>query len=249
MLKSFFQFINESQHSKQDFIKEVSLKLLSQIRGRSPEDPKSYELFSGMHFSEPFEFDLKLELRKDPNFKATEDRHFSDLPWEQLNFKEDGYSIDANTRISKKENVRPQIIITLVVNPRQEPHLYRTLHARLVDILTHETNHLDQLAHDGDPFSANPTIGDSRNSAKKSYRYFLLPDEIESMVEGMYARSQELNEPLDLIFDDYLQPFIISKYITPHEYSEVMQTWVKYAVERYPDVNFSKKVEKIVNSI
>jgi hypothetical protein len=69
------------------------------------------------------------------------------------------------------------------------------------------------------------------------------------MVEGMFARAQELNQPLDAIFDDYLQPFVKSKYINPQEYDKVMQTWVKYAIGRYPDVNFSKNVEKIVNSI
>jgi hypothetical protein len=249
MIKSFSQFINESHDDKQDFIKDTALNLLTQIRRYSAEDSKAYSKFSGMHFTEPYRFDLKLELKKDQEFTADDDPHFKNLPWEQINFKEDGYSIDANTRVHHDKTKTPEITITLAVDPRQEPHLYRSLHARLVDILTHETNHLDQNGPDRDPFSANPTIGDSRNSAKKSYEYFLLPDEIESMVEGMFARAQELNQPLDAIFDDYLQPFIKSKYISSQEYDRVMQTWVKYAIERYPEANFSKKVEKIVNSI
>jgi hypothetical protein len=249
MIKSFSQFINESTEDKPKFIKDIALKLLTQVRQHSVEDSENYSKFSGMHFTEPYRFDLKLELKKDSQFTAEDDPHFKNLPWEQLNFKEDSYSIDANTRVHHDKTKTPEIIITLVINPNDEPHLYRSLHARLVDILTHETNHLDQNGPGRDPFSANPTIGDSRNSAKKSYEYFLLPDEIESMVEGMFARAQELNQPLDAIFDDYLQPFVKSKYINPQEYDKVMQTWVKYAIERYPEVNFSKNVEKIVNSI
>jgi hypothetical protein len=58
-----------------------------------------------------------------------------------------------------------------------------------------------------------------------------------------------LDIPLDYVFTDYLSTFVQSKYITPEEYSQVMQQWVKYALERYPDASFSKNVDKIVNSI
>jgi hypothetical protein len=119
----------------------------------------------------------------------------------------------------------------------------------LIDIVTHETNHLDQIGTQRDPFSANPSTKEERGDAKKSFKYFLLDDEIESMVEGMYARAQHKDIPLDYVFDDYLLPFIKSKYITPAEYEEVRSTWVKYALERYPDAVFSNKVDKIINSI
>jgi hypothetical protein len=76
-----------------------------------------------------------------------------------------------------------------------------------------------------------------------------MKDEMESMIEGMEARSKVLDIPLDYVFTDYLSTFVQSKYITPEEYSQVMQQWVKYALERYPDASFSKNVDKIVNSI
>ena len=73
---------------------------------------ENYSKFSGMHFTEPYRFDLKLELKKDSQFTAEDDPHFKNLPWEQLNFKEDSYSIDANTRVHHDKTKTPEIIIT-----------------------------------------------------------------------------------------------------------------------------------------
>jgi len=213
------------------------------------EKSKKYSVFSGMEFREPFEFDLKLELRKDPQFDTDSDSHFKDLPWEKLNYDEKGYVIDANTRINHSDLSIPEIIITLVINPNKEPHLYTQLHARLLDILTHETNHLDQASSHRNPFSANPTTGETRDASKKNYKYFLLPDEIESMVEGMYANAKFSKKPLDQVFHEYLTPFVKTNYITGEQYAKVMETWIKFAIERYPDAIFSKNAEKIINSI
>ena len=69
------------------------------------------------------------------------------------------------------------------------------------------------------------------------------------MVEGMWVRSVNLGIPLDYVFDDYLIPFVQSKYITPEEYEIVKETWVKHALEVHPDSVFSTKVDKIINSI
>ena len=69
------------------------------------------------------------------------------------------------------------------------------------------------------------------------------------MVEGMYVRSQIEKTDLDKVFDNYLLPFIESKYITQSEYSIIMNTWVKHALELYPDVKFSNRVKSIINSI
>jgi hypothetical protein len=177
------------------------------------------------------------------------DEHFSELPWEKINFENDGYAIDAKVRIHKESLLIPEITIYLIIDPTKEPHVYRDLFSRILDILVHETNHIDQLSRERNPFNVKTSNREERNAAKKSHKYFLLRDEIESMVEGMWARSKHLDMPLDYIFDDYLIPFMQSKYITLEEYNEVKTTWIKHALEKHPDANFSKKVEKIVNSI
>jgi hypothetical protein len=93
------------------------------------------------------------------------------------------------------------------------------------------------------------SIPKDREDSKKTYKYFILPEEIESMVEGMYVKSKVQHRNLDEIFNDYLSPFIDSKYITQSEYLQVMNTWVTHALELYPDAKFSNKVKSIINSI
>jgi hypothetical protein len=249
MLMSFLQFINEDYDDSSNFINDLALKLLKKIQTNYLEESDEYSSFSGMEFTTPFKFDLKLDLRRSSNPSIETDSHFKGLPWEEINYSEDGYAIDANARTNPNDLLIPEIKIVLILNPKEEPHVYTKLHARLIDILTHETNHLNQIGINDTPFNSLPSKKDARNAAKKSFKYFMLPDEIESMVEGMYASSKFQNVPLDKVFDDYLIPFIKSSYVSKEEYSIVMNTWVKYALSRYPDAVFSKKVEKIVNSI
>ncbi len=248
MLKSFTQFIFESENLEKDFIESTARQLIQKIK--SADDASEYTTFSGMEFTKPFKFDLILNVKKEKNAKISDDSHFNSLSWEQLNYDKLGYAIDANSRTNKGDLFIPEIEVHLILDPTKIPTSYTNLYARIVDILTHETNHITQFDQvNRNPFSSHTSDKKDRDSAKKSFKYFLLGDEVESMVEGMYASSKVKEIPLDHVFHDYLTPFIQSKYITPEEYSEVLSVWVKAALEKYPDAIFSKKVEKIVNSI
>lgn len=249
MIKSFIEFINESMDQKSQFIKDLSQTLIEKLRTAYLQESTEYTIFSGMEFTEPFTFDLILNVRSDNSPSLEEDSHFNGLPWEKINFDNLGYSIDANTKMSRSKSKIPKIILHIILNPKEEPILYSKLYYRLIDILTHETNHLDQLGLNRTPFNSHVSDKMKRNSAKKTYKYFLLGDEIESMVEGMYASSQAQNIPLDQVFDSYLIPFIQSRYISDDEYNEVMKAWVTRSLELYPQANFSNKVNHIVNSI
>ena len=249
MLKSFSQFINESETVREDFIKDLGLKLLQKIRTTRSVESEEYETYSGMEFKEPFKFDLVIEIRRDSQFDPSKDTHFHGLPWENINYAKDGYAIDANTIVDHERFAIPKVVITVVINPNEEPHLYGKLYARIIDILTHELNHVEQVGLVKDPFTENPSSQEDRSAAKKSFKYFLMKDEMESMIEGFEARARVLDVPLDYVFTDYLTTFVRSKYITVEEYQQVMQQWVKYALEKYPDASFSKNVDKIVNSI
>jgi hypothetical protein len=249
MLKSFSEFINENMDQKSQFIKEITQILIEKLRTSNLEESTEYSIFSGMEFKEPFMFDLILNVRKDTSPNLEEDSHFNSLPWEKINFDRLGYSIDANTRMNKSKIKIPKITFHIILNPKEEPILYSKLYYRLIDILTHETNHLDQLGINRTPFNTHVSDKMERTNAKKSYKYFLLGDEIESMVEGMYASSKVQNIPLDQVFDNYLIPFIQTKYISKDEYLQVMKAWVTQALNIYPDAIFSSKVDYIVNSI
>jgi hypothetical protein len=72
--------------------------------------------------------------------------------------------------------------------------------------------------------------------------YFLLPDEIPAMVAGMYAAAVRKKIPLDQEFEIYLKPFIKSGLINDEEFNKVIQAWIKFANQVYPDAKFSNKV-------
>jgi hypothetical protein len=243
------EFINESENTTTDFIKRVATFLLNKVKDSSKEESQEYSVSAKSEFTSPFEFDLFLELRRDTNPNLASDSHFSGLSWEITNFDNLGYCIDANTKMNSGDLLIPEIRIHLILDPKKEPVSYEQLFYRLVDILTHETNHLDQNGINRDSFNVTPSTRDERDAAKKNYKYFLLPDEIESMVEGMYSKSQESGKELDLIFLDYLSPFIKNGFMTSSELSEVLSTWIKRALELYPGAKFSQKANKIINSI
>jgi|694.fasta_scaffold38134_8 hypothetical protein len=249
MIKSFIEFINENMDQRSQFIKEISQVLINKLRQSNLKESEEYTVFAGMEFQEPFTFDLILNVRRDSSPTLEEDNHFNGLPWEKINFDNLGYSIDANVRMNRSKIKVPTITLHIILNPKEEPILYSKLYYRLIDILTHETNHLDQLGINRNPFNVHVSSKMERNNAKKSYKYFLLNDEIESMVEGMYASSKAQNIPLDQVFDNYLLPLIQSRYITKDEYDQVIKSWVTQALENYPDATFSNKVDHIIDSI
>jgi hypothetical protein len=246
MLKSFDDFINETFSQTAPFISKITNQLIQKIR-KSQVGP-DYTTFSGMGFTEPFEFDLILSVRKEKSPDLKQDPHFKALPWEKFNLYSKGFAIDANMKINSGDLIIPSVTITILIDPSKEPAVYAELGHRLLDVITHELNHIDQAGRDRVPTNVLPSTQDTRKGAKSSYKYFLLPDEIESMVEGMYARSKSKDVPLDHIFDDYLLPFVQSKYISQDEYLKVIQAWVKHAVSHYPDAAYSEKVSRIINS-
>lgn len=248
MVKTFIQYINESSNNL-EFIKELSQKIIQKIKNYKITNTDEYSKFSGMEFSEPFEFDLDVYVKKNKEFDPKFDSHFKDLPWEEINFNKKGFAIDATVRINKDGMLIPEITMHIVVDSSQEPHIYSEIYARVLDILVHEINHIKQIGLKREPHRVLPSNQEERKAAKKSHKYFLLDDEIESMVEGMYVRSNILEKPLDYIFDDYLIPFVQAKYITHDEYLEVIEAWVKKAIELHPDSNFSNKVKSIIDSV
>jgi hypothetical protein len=248
-LKSFMEFINESENTNADFIKRIATFLLNKVKDSSKDESHEYSVFAKSEFTSPFEFDLFLELRRDSNPDLDSDSHFNGLSWEITNFNNLGYCIDANTIMNGGDLLIPEIRIHLILNPRKEPISYEQLFYRLIDILTHETNHLDQHGINRDAFNVQPSTKKDRDAAKKSYKYFLLPDEIESMIEGMYIKSKESGKELDIIFLDYLSPFINNGFMKPSELEEVMNTWIIRSLEVYPDAKFSNDATKIINSI
>jgi len=250
MLRGFNDYINESSEIDIPSV-GYAADAIYVIKNAEPSDD-SYIEIRELEYKDDNSFDLVIQVKKTdfPDFNT--DSHFKELQWEEINFKKYGFALDANTHINKTDLIIPEIILTLIINPNREPELYKELEFKLTDIIAHEVNHTDQIGWNRDPFNVRPSSGTDRSGANTSYKYFMLPDEIESMVIGMYERSKVEGSNLDDLFDKYLMPFVTDGKLSKSEYEEVFSVWLTHALENYPDALIDTNnpvVNKIVDSI
>lgn len=247
MIKSFNQYINENNQGFDRDASNYCRDVINIVKNfNSPGD--DYIEIRKLEYKKP-DFDLVIQIKKSDSPDFESDSHFKTLPWEEINYQHYGFAIDANTIIDRGDLMLPEIVVTLIINPRMEPKLYKELEFRLTDILVHEINHTLQVGWNREPFKVRPSSHIDRQLAKKSYQYFLLPDEIESMVKGAYNRSKKQSVPIDKIFDKYLYPFMMAGRMTNEQYLQVLKAWVNHALENYPDSDFSTEDEKISSII
>jgi hypothetical protein len=249
MVKSFNKFLNENIKGGPDGSKYAS-DIVSLIKNNSsPCD--DYMNIGELEYLNP-DVDFEVEIRRVESVDFSKDSHFHNLPWEEINYEHYGFAIDANTLTDRADLTLPKIVVTVLLDKNREPKSYEELYYRLVDITSHEVNHTHQIGWNRRPFKVRPSSNVDRNRAKASYEYFLLPDEIESMVKGAYDRSKEQGVRIDKIFDKYLYPFIMSGRMSKSEYLEVLSKWVKHTLENYPDADLSmedSKIKSIVDKI
>ena len=240
-----------SDSSMENLVEKVALDIVSELANlqNSQKDPNKYLKSNLLKYSDVVDFFLEVNVRFSRALIVQNDEHFKHLSWEKINFTKNKFIIDANTMFSKKKDFPAKIEFHFVIDPTACPDVYSLIYSKLLDTVAHELHHTIQIGKNREPFNAVASSHDDRNSSKKSYKYFLLPEEVESMVVGMNNRSKESNIPLDQIFMDYLTPFVKSAYITAEECKEVMEVWVKHALESYPDAIFSHKVDKIIKNI
>lgn len=246
MIKSFSQYIKENQSIGLD-VSKYCLDVINCIQ-RNISPGEGYIEIRELEYRDP-DFDLVLELKVDSNPDFDSDSHFKTLPWEEINFKKHGFAIDANVSIDRADLILPEIRITTILDESRIPDLFNELKYRLIDILAHEINHTFQIGWNRRPFKVRPSSNSDRKESKKSYKYFLLPDEVESMVKGAYVRSKEQGIAIDKVIDKYLHPFLVSKKINQSQYLQVLNTWIRHAAENYPDAEFSLEDQKIANII
>tara|TARA_Y100000385_G_C13062416_1_gene625035 strand:+ start:330 stop:1100 length:771 start_codon:yes stop_codon:yes gene_type:complete len=253
-LKSFNQFINEGLESTINFVDSCVddiLKDLTQIDSSALISKEFSKLTTLEYNDDEYKVDVEVFFRLDDDLDISKDIHFNKIPWEEINYNHYGFAIDANMIINQADLIIPKVEVHLILNKNMIPKLYKELKFRLIDIITHELNHTQQVGMNRLPFNSRPTSSKERSKAGV-FGYLVLPEEIESMVEGMYVRSKKQGVPIDKIFDKYLIPFVMSNSLKKEEYFKVLQTWIYYTLENYPDADLSledDKIRKIVNSI
>lgn len=247
MIKSFSHFILENNSNRIDT--DVYIRDIISMITSSNQNNIEYSQLGKKEYIDPYYFDLKVYARFTDTPSFQKDPHFKSRQWEELNFNKHGFSIDANF-ITESSNSIPTLIITLVINPNV--NYLKELNFRLVDVLVHEINHMKQIGWNKRAFKAETSSQEERHKSKKDFNYFLLPEEMESMVRGMYYRSKKEGKDINTIFNNYLYPFIEDGFISDKEYDIIFKKWMIYALETYPDINVSisdKKISEIIDSL
>ena len=88
-----------------------------------------------------------------------------------------------------------------------------------------------------------------RKSNGNGHGYFLLPEEIESMVKGMYHQSKAQNIPIDVLFTQHLQPFVDSGFMSQNEMIKIIEKWISNSLKYYPFAKMSNKYQHIIDNI
>ena len=251
-IKYFTQYINEQMGIDDDdsHVSEVVNELMSAIIDIDVKESTDYKIVKRIEsLDEPYTYDLELILSRNssPDFKT--DSHFSSMEWEQINFKKNGFSMDGNVYMDDDDDIVPEIEITLLINPQREPEIHQELFFKLNDIVAHEFHHLTQAGWNKQISISKPSTKEVRSEAKSSYKYFLLPDEVEAMVKGMNRHARLKSKPIDVIFDEYLNAFLEHGYMKQDEHDEVIASWIKYALSHYPNIKLTDKYSHIINKL
>jgi hypothetical protein len=67
-----------------------------------------------------------------------------------------------------------------------------------------------------DTINSNPTI---------AYKYFLLPDEVDANIHGLYAKAKTIKQPYQKVVDDYLDSLIDDGIINGEHRKEIYNKW------------------------
>jgi hypothetical protein len=239
MIKDFLRYIYESKYDAfseevvRDIIKIISNNGSSIIRRRSIKE---------MEYSEPVSFSLILSIFRSSSFEPEKITVFSSVPWEKINFENNGFAVDANSFVPSDVYVHePEVQVNIILNPNLEPKCYEALQFKLLDCIRHEIEHLLQKGFNVQPEHTGRQVDKNRKFAQSSYLYFILPDEMPAMVSGMRLSAEKKGKPIDTEFEEYLSPIRDSGFISDDELTKVMNAWIKFTIKHFPDAQISKK--------
>ena len=240
MIKRFSNFIYESKFDSLAIA--IAHDLFSIVKSTAGTKPGK-AIHKEFTYSDPLEFSLNFIVKRVVQFNPRRSAHFKTLPWEVLNFEDNGFALDANAYIPNASDYdEPELELVLYISPDAEPLSYEILNHKLVEYVRHEIEHLLQTGINRRTGHIIKTPGKVRSGAESSYKYFLLSDEIPAMVAGMHASAVRKRIPIDQEFELYLRPFTKSGLLTDDQFNKVIRAWIKFTKQVYPEAKFSNKV-------
>tara|TARA_R110000868_G_scaffold75697_1_gene218288 strand:+ start:2215 stop:2952 length:738 start_codon:yes stop_codon:yes gene_type:complete len=224
----------------------LSKSFMTSIKKFSTVD--KYTKLVDLEINEEFiKFDICLIVKNSKMSPFKDDPYFKGKTQALVSIKTDNYVITGNTFINGDDI--PLIEIILYTNGDFSEE---SLYFKLNNVISHEINHLKQVGWNRDSFNFNPDKKEhkhNRQQQQRDYRYFMLPEEIESIVYGMENQSRIQKVPIDTLFDDYLDRYVKSKFMSTSNKSEIIKIWILYTLKYHPLAKLSGKYTEIINNI
>lgn len=252
-MKKYLLEYNEWYNEPTDMsslIKDLSKKFTSKIKSQPTHD--GYKKILELEIDEDFiKFDICLIVSKDENASLEQDDPYFKGKKQALTYLDrNGFIVTGNTFIDGKNIPLIEIIVVSALDNYN--YLHKKMYYKMINVIAHEINHLKQTGWNRDAFSFNPNTDEhkhNRSSSRTNYKYFLLPEEIESIIYGMNTQSINQNKNIDEIFDEYLDTYVDSKFMNASQKNKIIKNWIKHTLKYYPLAKFSNKYNNIIHNI
>jgi len=155
----------------------------------------------------------------------------------------EGFLVNGYTDVNYKK--LDDIDIEIFIDPDFEPKCYTMMNSVLQDTVRHEIEHLTQEGKNKMNFKAVPTPEKVREEIyqQDAWKYYLLPDEIDAMIHGLYRGAKTEKVPFDVYSTRYLNWRKRSGDNIPDDkYSEIMNTWIERAIKLLPAVQIKQRI-------
>lgn len=249
-LISYSDYIFEHFHNKEfDNVVKTLCDLALSSTLEASDTRGEYIILQELEISEPeLDVDIRFLLRKEEGLSLDQDSHFSKMNWQHVKLKKHGYVVTGNVFMT--EGNIPEIEITMAIDTnRLDNDSSKKIYLNLTNTISHELNHLKQKGWNKDYQNIDPSSMEHRKKNNTSHSYFLLPEEIESMVYGMNKQSIEQGVPIDELFDKHLEPFVESGFMKDSEKMQIIKKWLHHTLKMYPNASMSNKYSNIIDNI
>jgi len=241
------------EHANQSIDMEQLVKTLADLSissiHQADETNGEYVNLQELEITEPFlDVDFRVIIRKEPDLDLSKDPYFGKMSWQHVKLNQKGYTLTGNTFMT--DGNIPEVEVVVALNSKiLDSEDYKKMYYNLINTISHELNHLNQKGWNKDYDNVNPSKKSHRKKNGKKHSYFLMPEEIESMVKGMYQQSISQEKPIDQLFDNHLAPFVESGFMTHPEMLEIIRKWIEHTLTYYPNATLSNKYDNIIDNI
>lgn len=237
MIQDFLRFVYESKYDS--FAEKITAEVMQLVTSGTDRKLKK-RINRSIEFVDLANFTLTLSIVRSSVFEPSRRVNFKSLPWESINFQRNGFALDANSFIPT-DGEDPEIVLNVIINSETEPECHEKLYYKLLDSIRHELEHVLQKGTNVQYYHTGREVDKDRKNSETSYMYFLLPDEMPAMVSGMRLASIKKGIPIDVEFEEYLEPILSTGFITYDEFKKVMTNWIKFTIRHFPNTQISKK--------